>query len=849
MSDLKNSLRVVLSVVVAACWLARVPVAAGGNLETTQKLISVLRSNAGLLEKARACEQLGEVGTKEAVPPLAALLTDEHLAAYARTGLEGIPDLSAAAALREALPNVKGNLLLGVIHSLGALRDAKAVGALRKLAADPDSGIAGAALLALGHISNQESIAVLKQALSSSLPSSRESAAEACLLAAQRQLAEGHSSVARALYESVRTGKFSPSYRGAATGGAILARGTEAVPFLIKQLRSDDPAVRNAALLTIREIPGDRLANALNNELSRPRPGLEIPLLMALADCHNAQSLDVLQNKSAAQDPEVRQAALRSLGRIGGSSAAEILLKSLAEKRAPDESALAANGLARMESPEVDDLVVKSLSSARDSDLRIQLIRILENRGAGNAAPELLKETADSDPKVALAALNAIKNSAGISELPALMALNRTFKDGPLREAAESAISSACAQSDASQGSEVVLAAFKQASDPAEKNTWARILVSLGYAKALPDLEAAARDADTSVALNAVESLGRWPDPSPIESLLSIAETGNNPIQRQRALASAVQLAWTASDEHQRPDGVIIAWLERADKAGPAMADQHRIISALARLPQPESLHLLLPCLEEPELQTDAALAVVQIAPALLKTVDSSTLGNALEKIAATVQNKDIRDKAIKLAATIPGANHPSSLFDIRSLAGWEGDTNVWRVRDGVIVGGSMNGNPRNEFLATTRPYTNFILRLQYKLVGTEGFVNSGVQFHSVRLKDPPNEMSGFQADIGAGCSGSLYDESRRNKFVTRASDAQILRLEKPGEWNDYEVRCDGPRIRIKLNGEQTIDYTETDPSIPLSGYLGLQIHGGNKAEVSFRNIFIIESIESPSKQ
>src|SRR5437868_4135264 len=67
-----------------------------------------------------------------------------------------------------------------------------------------------------------------------------------------------------------------------------------------------------------------------------------------------------------------------------------------------------------------------------------------------------------------------------------------------------------------------------------------------------------------------------------------------------------------------------------------------------------------------------------------------------------------------------------NSLFDGQSLAGWEGDTNVWRVRDGVIVGGSMAGNPQNEFLTTTRGYTNFDLRLEYKLTGTEGFINSG---------------------------------------------------------------------------------------------------------------------------
>ena len=69
------------------------------------------------------------------------------------------------------------------------------------------------------------------------------------------------------------------------------------------------------------------------------------------------------------------------------------------------------------------------------------------------------------------------------------------------------------------------------------------------------------------------------------------------------------------------------------------------------------------------------------------------------------------------------GIAEPMSLFD-GSLASWEGDTdNVWRVRDGVIVGGTLAGNPQNEFLATRQSFGNFRLRLEYKIVGTEGFV------------------------------------------------------------------------------------------------------------------------------
>src|SRR5438045_9477991 len=91
----------------------------------------------------------------------------------------------------------------------------------------------------------------------------------------------------------------------------------------------------------------------------------------------------------------------------------------------------------------------------------------------------------------------------------------------------------------------------------------------------------------------------------------------------------------------------------------------------------------------------------------------------------------------LMIAAALSGAPQASSLFDGKTLDGWEGDTKVWRVVDGLIVGGSMQGNPRNEFLATTKSYANFLLKPEYKLVGPEGFVNSGVRLTSRRIQEP----------------------------------------------------------------------------------------------------------------
>ena len=190
---------------------------------------------------------------------------------------------------------------------------------------------------------------------------------------------------------------------------------------------------------------------------------------------------------------------------------------------------------------------------------------------------------------------------------------------------------------------------------------------------------------------------------------------------------------------------------------------------------------------------------------------------------------------ALANAASVP-------LFDGKTFNGWEGETTkVWRIEDGVIIGGSMEGNPQNEFLAAKKPYRNFRLTLEYKLNGTEGFVNGGVQFRSVRIKEPPNEMFGYQADIGAGYSGCLYDESRRKTMLAKPAEELIKKAEKPGEWNTYEIRAEDQRIQLFVNGVRTVDYTERAPDIALKGNIALQIHGNCKAVIAFRNIQIDE--------
>lgn len=184
------------------------------------------------------------------------------------------------------------------------------------------------------------------------------------------------------------------------------------------------------------------------------------------------------------------------------------------------------------------------------------------------------------------------------------------------------------------------------------------------------------------------------------------------------------------------------------------------------------------------------------------------------------------------------------SIFDGKTLKGWEGNLKMFRVEDGAIVAGTQKERiPNNEFLCTKKRYSNFELRLQAKLEGKGK--NAGIQFRSERIPNH-HEVIGFQADIGAMKDneliwGALYDESRRRKFLVVGDQAELKKAVKQDGWNDFVIRCEGPRIQIKVNGYLAVDYVEKDADIADSGIIGVQIHSGEPAEASYRRIRIKE--------
>lgn len=167
----------------------------------------------------------------------------------------------------------------------------------------------------------------------------------------------------------------------------------------------------------------------------------------------------------------------------------------------------------------------------------------------------------------------------------------------------------------------------------------------------------------------------------------------------------------------------------------------------------------------------------------------------------------------------------PPVMFNGKDLTGWSGNAELWSVDNGELVG-RTSGLQRNEFLINELLLEDFRLEFEVKLLNDEG--NSGIQFRSQAL--PEGEVKGYQADVGPGWWGKLYEEHGRALLWDKSGESHV----KKGDWNRYEIEAVGSRIRTWINGQPCVELD--DPRGARSGITALQLHSGGKTEVRYRN-------------
>lgn len=621
--------------------------------EKQRKLIAILKSDAPPADKAIPCKQLAIYGDKEAVPALAPLLENKDLASWARIALEAIPGPEADEALRNALPRLEGNLLIGAMNSISVRRDQKAVDSLAARLTDANPDVVAAAAAALGNIGGSGASRILSQSLAAAETDLLPALSEGCVLCAERFLQDESFTDAASLYDAVRNkAGVSTQRRLEATRGAILARQTGGLPLLLEQLRSPNRAEFGMGLRTARELKGRAVTEAIGAEMDRADAERQVMLLLALSDRHDEAVLQKLLQAAEKGAKATRIASLGLLDRFGDLSAVPVLLSAAAGADA-DIAQPAKATLTRMEGKAVDDALASRLTGATGKTRQV-IIELAALRRIHAALPAVLSSTTDADPGVrraAFATLNTLGAAQQVGDLAQLLSKTQDENDRAGIEAALTAIGGR-------SGSKALAAVLPLAknSESALREIGLRVLAAMGGPDALAAVTSAINDAEESVQDEAVGLLATWPnnwpeDASVAEPLLNLVKNGRKPaykIQGARGYLLHLQ------ENKKLGNSDKVAAIERLLPLLHLPQEKRLAVATLGSIPHGRSLDLLQPLADDPALAEESSLALASVAGAKnLEGASKEARVKALQIALARSKNESTQKKAADLLKSL----------------------------------------------------------------------------------------------------------------------------------------------------------------------------------------------------
>jgi len=802
-----------IAVALAACLSAMIPATLfaqdSATSETTELVAVLTSSEASVFDKAKACQRLAIIGDESAVPALASLLADEQLSAYARDALEAIPGAAPDVALRDALSQLEGEQLIGVLGSIGVRRDVAAIDSVAKLLKNDHAAVAEAAARTLGYIGTAVASDILRGALSEATVESGPTLGNACLICVQQLTKQGETDKAVALCDAVAKSDLPEHIHRAATFNAILALGEEGLPRLVEQLKSDDEARFRLVLHAARRLDFDASA-ALETQFKKLSPARQVLLLTALGDLGNKASLPTVVEAAKTGESEVRVEAIRVLAHLGDATVVPVLLAAAtqSDERLADA---ARSTLAVLDFGEIDAVIVDLLTSD-DVTARHMAIDVAAQRKVAAATPALLELAESDEPATRTTAIKALGATARMEHLSEFIALAIRNQDSVDFAVMQSALKSACVRMPQEECAEKLAAAMSGAPTGA-KVLLLEQLASVGGTTALETVVTAARSKDDAMQDAATRLLGGWLTADAAPAMLDLAKTLPEGKYQIRALRGYIRIARQLRmtlDERMTVCRNTLAIAKRSD-------EKRLVLDVLRRYPAPEGLRMAQLLLEDGQIEGQAQATIQAIKTAIGANGPKGPTGTPG-----------------------PDENEFVPLFDGKTFDGWKGDLEFWRIVDGAVMGGNLKEKVEiNQYLRTEKEYGDFELRLEFKLLGDAG-TNGGVD---IRAAKRPNshEMDGYQADLGSGWWGCLYEHGRGRHILAGPEKDQRAKPVRLNQWNDYRIRCEGNRVQFWINGVQTVDYTEKNPDIPRKGIIALQVHGNLAMEAWYRKVRIKE--------
>lgn len=606
-------------------------------------LTSGLTSEASLHDKGVACRRLAVIGTDDSIPILEKLLENVELSHLARVALEAIPSKRVDAVFRRQLESAHGNLLIGIIDSIGHRRDAEAVTVLLRMLPSSTPEVQAAILYALSNIATMESSEALRNMLKTPAGLSTSLLADCVMRCADRLANDGNTEDAIAMYQLVRSTSANKNLLDAATLATIRLSKEAGLPLLADLLRNSSDSQFASGLQAARLLPADQAARILCGELETASADRSVMILNAIGDLREKSALEVVKKSLDAGSPRVRAAAARAVGRIGDASVVPELL-AFCRGIYPDLAADAFKSLVQLEGNDVNGAILDAAREASNDEL---------------TALRLIGERRIRAPKVLLIALSSMKEEKRIA---AMQALGKTATDAELdplldaiqvgtaeeRKVAVAAVASVCRRSvDPDAITPRISSRFENS--PLELQVVRfDLLKTIGGASALREALRNAGNTDEQIMDAATRALGDWPNPDVADGLLSLCSSIETPKYKIRALRAYIRIF----RQFGLPNEQRLKMARDAFGLSTRNDEKVLVLHALLSFQNRDSMQFALEHLKDPGLEATAAQVAIYIADQVgdkesVKTAMRTILDSGAEEAYA----KQARDILAKLGS------------------------------------------------------------------------------------------------------------------------------------------------------------------------------------------------------
>ena len=606
------------------------------------KLSALLTSEETSLAATQyICLQLRQVGTDAEVPILSELLLRPETSDAARAALEAIQSDASASVLRAGLTSLEGRSLVGVVNSLGAIRDEESLPTLADLMKSDDEEVVEAVVNALGLIGGTQATDLLQAELETAELPTSQTLAVALLRCANAECEAGRSDAAKRNYERLSQAEESIATRRAALSGLLQLEGENKEAMIVDWLRDPDPERRRIALGYLNSVSEEQLSNLRSDRTELPPDVQSVVMESAMAE-EGADAYKTALTLIESNEPAQQLVGIAGLKRSGDASAVPILIDLLSAE--PEISAAAHNALLAFSRDQVESELLNALSSR--PDVRTPVIGVLVELKCYDAIDPLIEIAASLEPTEYGPAMDGLRGIADPDQhdIPRLISLLLRTTPGLHRDEAERTIVIvANKQPEVERRTSVVLSAVEDL-PPEQRPECLPVLGRIGGERSMELIQTYLESDEPEDRESAVRALCNWPNAEATERLLELASSAENREHKRWGLRAYIRVV-TLPNERTESD--TLRMLQQAFQLAQTPDDKRLAIERTSTVRTMEAVRWIASHLNDEELRETACESLVDLAHhRFLRQPNMDEFGPILDEVVELTENQETADRA-----------------------------------------------------------------------------------------------------------------------------------------------------------------------------------------------------------